>query len=97
MSLSLRTKRVAALSKKLQTAGDPVRLKILCHLFTARQACVSEIAKTLDMSVAAVSHHLQALAHEGLLISDREGKRICYAMAPTELMVDLKKFICKYN
>ena len=97
MSLSLRAQRVATLSKKMQIAGDPTRLKILCYLFTHRRACVSEIAEVLDMHIAAVSHHLQALAHGGLLISDREGKRICYVPAPTELMVDLKKFICKYN
>lgn len=89
--------KIEQLAKKLQTAGDLNRLKILCYIFSAKKACVSEIAKKLDMSVATTSHHLQALAKEDLLQPAREGKMICYTLGGAEVTADLKKFICKYK
>jgi DNA-binding transcriptional ArsR family regulator len=91
------TNNMENLAKKLQTAGDPCRLKILCYIFTAKRACVSEIAKYLGLSVAIVSHHLLSLAKEGLLESERDGKRICYSLPKTGFLSDLKKLICKYK
>jgi DNA-binding transcriptional ArsR family regulator len=86
-----------SLSKKLLTACDPQRLKILCHLFRESNVCVSEIAFDLDESVATISHHLQALAKEDLVSSRRNGKRICYELNKTEFTSDLKRLICKYK
>lgn len=91
------TQNIESLAKKIQAVGDPSRLKILCYLFDAKKACVSDIAESLDMSVAIASHHLQTLAKEGLLSSVREGKRVCYLLADVMIMSDLKKFICKYK
>jgi ArsR family transcriptional regulator len=85
------------LAKKLQTAGDPCRLRILCYIISAKKACVSDIAGHLRLSVAIVSHHLQSLAKEGLLESERDGKRICYSFLDGEFVSDLKKLICKYK
>jgi len=89
--------KIELLSRRLQTAGDPSRLRILCHIFNVRKACVSDIAEELSISMAGVSHHLQALAGEGLLESKREGKRICYELSDADFVADLKKFICKYR
>ncbi|MCK9345164.1 MAG: metalloregulator ArsR/SmtB family transcription factor [Candidatus Pacebacteria bacterium] len=88
---------IEALAKKLQTAGDINRLKILCYLFSAKKACVTDIADNIGMTVATASHHLQALAKEDLLASEREGKKICYKLGGAEINADLKKFICKYK
>lgn len=85
------------LAKKIRTVGDESRLKIMCTIFTEHKICVSEIAQKLEMSVAIVSHHLQELRAEGLLISSRDGKRICYELSDEEFIGDLKKLICKYN
>jgi DNA-binding transcriptional ArsR family regulator len=89
--------RLNELAKLMRTAGDESRLKILCIIFSKRKVCVSDIAKELDMSIAIVSHHLQALSREGLLLSVREGKRICYQLPKDSFVKDLKKFICKYK
>ncbi len=89
--------KIELLAVKLQTAGDPNRLKILCYIFNVKKACVSDIAKHLKMNVAIISHHLQALSRENLLESDREGKRICYSLSKSEIVSDLQKFICKHN
>jgi DNA-binding transcriptional ArsR family regulator len=85
------------LAKIMRTAGDESRLQILCTLFNKKKACVSDIAESLGMSVAIVSHHLQVLSSEGLLDSVREGKRICYTVHDDAFVTDLKKFICKYK
>ncbi len=85
------------LAKLMRTAGEESRLKILCTIFSKNKVCVSDIAKDLNMSIAIVSHHLQALSQEGLVVSLRDGKRICYELPKDPFVKDLKKFICKYK
>lgn len=87
----------ADLSKKawiLQLAGDRARIRILCTLFDHRAVCVSDIAESLQMSVASVSHHLQLLQDSGVVTSKRNGKRICYTFNRTPLITYIKQFIC---
>ncbi|KKP59556.1 MAG: Regulatory protein ArsR [Candidatus Magasanikbacteria bacterium GW2011_GWC2_34_16] len=90
-------KDLKVLAKRLQAASEPTRLQILCLIFGKEKVCVSEIAKKLKLSVAIVSHHLQALYKEGILNPEREGKRICYILAETDFVNDLKNLICKYK
>ena len=89
--------RLNELAKLMRVAGDESRLKILCVIFNEKKICVSDIAEDLEMSVAIVSHHLQVMAKEGLVIASREGKRICYELPKGPFVKDLKKFICKYK
>jgi DNA-binding transcriptional ArsR family regulator len=89
--------KIVILAKKLQAAGDLNRLRILCFIYTAKKACVSDIADHLGMSVATASHHLQALSREDLLASEREGKKICYKLGGAPMTTDLRKLICKYK
>lgn len=86
-----------SIARKLQTAGDPNRIKILCTIFDTKKLCVTDLAEKLNLSVATVSHHLQKLADEGMLEPIREGKMICYQLNETEFIKDLKNFICKYK
>ncbi|MDD4989640.1 MAG: metalloregulator ArsR/SmtB family transcription factor [Candidatus Pacebacteria bacterium] len=81
----------------LKTTGDENRLKILCTIFDAKKVCVSDIASTLHLSVAIVSHHLQTLSQQGLVTPVREGKNVCYELQKTPFVADLKKFVCKYR
>jgi DNA-binding transcriptional ArsR family regulator len=85
------------LAKLMRIAGDESRLKILCIIFRKKKVCVSDIAKELDMSIAIVSHHLQVMSRKGLVVSLREGKRICYELPKDPFVLDMKKFICKYK
>ena len=85
------------LARLMRTAGDESRLKILCTVFGKKKMCVSEIAEELDMSVAVVSHHLQVMFKEGLMVPVREGKKVCYGLPKGTFVKDLKKFICKYK
>ena len=85
------------LAKLMRTAGDESRLKILCIIFGKKKVCVSDIAEELNMSVAIISHHLQVMSKERLVVPVREGKRICYELPKYKFVIDLKKFICKYK
>ncbi|MFA6269949.1 MAG: metalloregulator ArsR/SmtB family transcription factor [Candidatus Paceibacterota bacterium] len=89
--------RLNELAKLMRTAGDESRLKILCVIFGNKKVCVSDIAKKLNMSVAIVSHHLQVMSKESLVLPVREGKRICYELPKDKFVKDLKKFVCKYK
>ncbi len=85
------------LASLFQTIGDANRMRILCRIFATKNACVSDIADGLDLSVAVTSYHLKALADEGLLEPKRDGKRVCYEPAKTTMFSDIKKLICKYK
>ena len=85
------------LAKIMRTAGDESRLKILCVIFSKNKVCVTDIAKELDLSVAIVSHHLQVMSKEKLVVPVREGKNICYGLSKDQFVKDLKKFVCKYK
>ena len=60
--------------------ADPVRLKILLTLRNRREACVTELAHELRMSVAAVSHHLRILRESRCLKTVRSGRTVCYQL-----------------
>ena len=89
--------RLNELARAMRIAGDESRLKILCVIFSKKKICVSDIAEDLGMSVAIVSHHLRVMSQKGLLLSLREGKRICYELPKDPFVRDLKKFVCKYK
>ena len=67
-----------------QQLGDGSRLRIfwlLCHC----EACGVEIAATVEMSSAAVAHHLKTLRLGRLIKSRRVGKEVYYTLADTEM------------
>lgn len=81
------------LARSLRTVGDERRLHIICHLMRNGETSVSEIAVTLRMSVATTSHHLQVMTRDGIVIAHRDGKRICYQLPDTKVIVQLRRFI----
>jgi len=84
------TKRV----RFLEIAGDPTRIRILCLMFKYKKACVSEIAESLEMSIASISHHLQIMKDNGFFDTERYGNNICYILIENSLTKQLKKFVC---
>lgn len=66
-----------------QQLCDGSRLRILwllCHC----EDCVFNIAAAVNMSSAAVSHHLKSLRLHGLIQSRRAGKEVYYKLAEGE-------------
>jgi DNA-binding transcriptional ArsR family regulator len=66
----------------LKALGDETRLRLLESLL-AQDQCVTELVKLLRRSQPHVSHHLRILRSAGLVEGIREGKRVCYRVAPS--------------
>jgi DNA-binding transcriptional ArsR family regulator len=66
-------------SETMQALATPSRLRILARLY--QEPCsVSEIADTLEMDGSAVSHQLRILRHLGLVVGERDGRRVLYSL-----------------
>jgi len=78
----------------MSVVGEPLRMRILCVLFTESPLCVSEIALRSKIGVALASHHLQQLARADVLTRLRVGKHIHYRMKNGKLVNALQEFIC---
>lgn len=59
--------------------ADPTRLRLL-GLVTDRARCGQELASTLGISPATVSHHLRVLRDAGLLVESRERPYTFYGL-----------------
>lgn len=60
--------------------SDSTRVKIL-NILLAGEKCVSDVASQMNMSPAAVSHHLRMLRQSNLVSDRRSGKEVFYALA----------------
>ena len=63
----------------VQALATPSRLRILARLH-AGAASVNEIADSVGMESSAVSHQLRLLRHLGLVVGQREGRQVVYAL-----------------
>ncbi|MGB0757272.1 MAG: ArsR/SmtB family transcription factor [Patescibacteria group bacterium] len=88
------TKDLEEKAKKLSLAGDEARIRILCLMFEYKKACVSDIASALDMSVAAVSHHLKLMREHGYFTTERIGTTVCYILVEDVFVKQLQTIIC---
>ena len=61
--------------------ANPTRLKILLALSRTESLCVGDLARVLDLSVAATSHQLKMLKERGWLTSEGDGKWVRYCFA----------------
>lgn len=78
MELSERARMHAALS-------DPLRLRMVEHLGLHDRTCGKELAETLGVSVALVSHHARILEDAGLILRHREGRFIRFSLDSARL------------
>ncbi|WP_296877232.1 metalloregulator ArsR/SmtB family transcription factor [Thomasclavelia sp.] len=72
--------------------SDSTRIKIfwiLCH----SEKCVLDISSLMNMTSAAISHHLKQLKNSHLVISERIGKEVYYKAADTNEAKFLHKSI----
>ena len=60
--------------------GDATRFKIL-YSIKDHELCVCDISALLNMTVSAVSHHLQILRYSNLVKTRKEGKTVFYSLA----------------
>ena len=60
--------------------SDSTRVKIL-NILLGGELCVSDVAAKMNMSPAAVSHHLRMLRQGNLVVDRRQGKEVLYSLA----------------
>lgn len=64
----------------LKTIAHPMRLQVVCLLGKHEKLSVSEICSFVNCEQSLVSHHLNLLKMKGVLVSERNGKRIFYSL-----------------
>ncbi len=76
-----------AVAMRLKAIADPVRVKMLSHLFGAvtGEETSGELAIVLGISESTVSHHLGQLRKAGLVNSDRRGMNVFHRVKPEAL------------
>lgn len=65
----------------MRALGDETRLRILLSLLSS-QKCVTDLVREIRRGQPHVSHHLRILRDAGLVLGVREGRRVCYRVAP---------------
>lgn len=78
---------VGAGSRELTVLGDPTRARIvkLIRASDDGRALVGRLADALGLRQPTVSHHMKALADEGIVIRQREGRRVWYSLDPRQV------------
>jgi DNA-binding transcriptional ArsR family regulator len=74
----------ARLDRLFQALADPTRRALVDRLVSG-PASVSELAKPLPMTLAAVIQHLQVLESSGLVHSDKVGRVRTFSLNPAPL------------
>ena len=68
-----------AVAETMQALATPSRVRILSRL-SAGPCSVGELASAVGMEQPAVSQQLRVLRHLGLVVGDRTGRRVIYAL-----------------
>jgi DNA-binding transcriptional ArsR family regulator len=66
-----------AVAETMQALATPSRLRILGRLH-AGPCAVNDLAEAVGMEPSAVSHQLRLLRHLGLVVGQRDGRRVVY-------------------
>ena len=82
------------LSEMFKALGDPTRLRIMRMLAESGEICVCKIQEALDMGQSAVSHHMAALRHAGLVSHRRVGQWVYYRVNQESLESGPLAFLC---
>lgn len=68
------------LSEKFKALGDHTRFALVQQLMNNQGACVSELADSINISIAGVSQQLKVLENVGIIKRVRSGQKICYEL-----------------
>lgn len=81
----------------LKAMANANRLLILCMLVERQQVSAGELGQACGLSPSATSQHLARMRSEGVVIAQREGTTIYYAIANHDLeriITTLKDIYC---
>jgi ArsR family transcriptional regulator, nickel/cobalt-responsive transcriptional repressor len=75
----LSTQTARSVAETMQALATPSRVRILSRLGVG--ACsVGELAGDVGMELSAVSQQLRVLRHLGLVVGERDGRQVIYAL-----------------
>ena len=80
MGVKLDIQRLENAAKILKAIAHPVRIAMIDLLHDGKKKSVTEIYEALKMEQAVASHHLSILKDRGVLINNRDGKRMLYSL-----------------
>ena len=66
-------------AETMQALATPSRVRILSRL-GAGPCSVGELARAVEMEQSAVSQQLRVLRHLGLVVGERDGRQVIYAL-----------------
>ena len=69
----------------LKGIGHTVRLQIIQLLESGKPLSVGDIQAALDIEQTVLSHHLSKMRDMGLLVAERDGKRIYYKLKDEQI------------
>lgn len=75
----LSARAAGEVAETMQALATPSRVRILSRLGVA-PCSVGELADEVDMEQSAVSQQLRLLRHLGLVVGERDGRQIIYAL-----------------
>jgi ArsR family transcriptional regulator len=74
------------LARQFAALADPVRLRLVSLLANAGGAvCACDLVEPVGRSQPTVSHHLARLVSTGVLVSQKRGRNVWYAINPAAL------------
>ncbi len=76
----------AALSAAFKALGDENRLRAFALIAARGRICVGDLVTVLDLPQSTVSRHLAALRRTGLVVTERAGTWVHYALAESPPM-----------
>lgn len=76
---SLDSETTRAVAETMQALSAPSRIRILSRL-SAGACSVSELARAVTMEQSAVSQQLRVLRHLDLVVGERHGRNVIYAL-----------------
>jgi DNA-binding transcriptional ArsR family regulator len=68
-----------SVAETMQALATPSRVRILSRL-GAGSCSVGELAREIEMEQSAVSQQLRVLRHLGLVVGERDGRQVIYAL-----------------
>jgi len=77
--------QIVAVDTVLRALADPTRRGVFEQLARTQEVNVAELTRTSGVTQGAISQHLKALKHAGLVIERPQGRNVFYRARPEGL------------
>jgi ArsR family transcriptional regulator len=82
---TVRPEALETAARLFRAIGDTPRLRLLA-LLGQGEACVTELAQAEQENISTISQRLRVLRSENLVVRERRGKHVNYALADQHVM-----------